>query len=235
VQFPGLDHQDWGLQPALADTWYGMVFANADPQASSLKSALGFLDDRLGHFLSGPLTEVARVEYRAKCNWKLLVENHIDVYHLWYVHSRSLSMYDHNRFDWDQEAANWWSLEPLKDPTVADQSLPWVSAGEGAGIGAHLLFPNVMMVTTGSYFATYDAAPIAPDSTRLTLRIRSTLGADRDALVDSVRSFLSEDLAICEEMQQGVSSSRFRPGPLAVFHEAPLLAFHNSIAARCSD
>jgi phenylpropionate dioxygenase-like ring-hydroxylating dioxygenase large terminal subunit len=233
TQFPDIDHQAWGLQPALAETWHGLVFANPDCQAGSLRSSLGFLADRLDGFLSGPLVEVARVEYTARCNWKLLVENHIDVYHLWYVHNRSLSMYDHRRFEWDQEAGNWWSLEPHKDPGSAQHSLGWLSRSELEGIGAHLFFPNVMIVTTGSYFATYDATPLTPDTTRLTLRIRSTAAADGAALIESVRSFLAEDLAICELLQQGVVSSHFCPGPFALSHEAPIAAFHHALASWC--
>jgi phenylpropionate dioxygenase-like ring-hydroxylating dioxygenase large terminal subunit len=232
IQFPDVDKAAWGLQPARAEIWHGMVFANPDPLAASLRSTLGFLADRLEGFLSGPLTEVARVEYIARCNWKLLVENHIDVYHLWYVHSRSLSTYDHRRFEWDLADANWWSYEPLRERASADQPLDWISHAERHGIGAHLMFPNLMMVTTGAYFATYDAAPITPDTTKLTLRIRSTPVANGPSLVESVRSFLAEDLAICELLQQGVTSSRFSPGPLACSHEAPILAFHRALAAR---
>jgi Rieske 2Fe-2S family protein len=235
VQFPDIDRQAWPLHPALVETWHGMVFANPDPEAGSLKSGLGFLADRLAGILSGPIVQVAQVDYTARCNWKLLVENHIDVYHLWFVHSRSLSMYDHRRFEWELDSANWWSLEPRKDPAAADRSFDWITPREREGIGAHMLFPNLMMVSTGQYFATYDATPLAADITRVTLRIRSTADADAAALVQSVRSFLAEDVAICESLQQGVGSCRYAPGPLAISHEAPIRAFHTAVAERCGD
>ncbi len=233
-QFPGIDPLRWGLEPAAAAEWHGMVFANPDPQASPLPAALGILDRRLEAFLSGPLVEVAKVEYTARCNWKLLVENHVDVYHLWYVHSRSLSMYEHRSFEWELESDNWWSIEPLKDRSAApDPGLEWITVDEREGIGAHLLFPNLMLVTTGSYFGTYDAVPLTPDTTRLTLRIRSVAGADGSALVDSVRSFLAEDVAVCERLQTAAGSSAFGYGPLAATHEEPVRAFHRAVAGRC--
>ena len=92
-----------------------------------------------------------------------------------------------------------------------------------------------MMAHTGDYFATYDATPLGPDTTRLVLRVRSTAGADGSGLVESVRSFLAEDVAICELLQEGAASSRFGPGPLAATHEAPIRAFHAELASRCSD
>jgi phenylpropionate dioxygenase-like ring-hydroxylating dioxygenase large terminal subunit len=233
TQFDGLDPAEWGLHPARVESWHGMVFAHPDADPPPLVSSLGLLADRLAGFLSGPLVEVARVTYTAECNWKLIVENHIDVYHLWYVHSRSLSGYDHRRFEWDWEGDTWWSLEPRKDPSAAAATLGWLTPAEQYGIGAHLLFPNLMMVTTGDYFATYDAVPLTPNRTRLTLRVRSVPGAAGDELVESVRSFLAEDVAICEQLQDGVRSPRFATGPLATSHEAPIRAFHAALRERC--
>jgi phenylpropionate dioxygenase-like ring-hydroxylating dioxygenase large terminal subunit len=234
MQFPGTEPERWGLKPAAAAEWHGMVFTNPDPAAPPLSESIGFLDGRLAPFLSGPLVEVAKVEYTARCNWKLLVENHIDVYHLWYVHSRSLSIYEHRSFEWELNSDNWWSLEPLKDRSAApDSGLDWIPVAERQGIGAHLMFPNLMLVTTGSYFGTYDAVPITPDTTRLTLRVRSVPGADGPSLVESVRSFLAEDVAVCELLQTSAGSSAFEYGPLAATHEAPVRALHEAIAARC--
>jgi phenylpropionate dioxygenase-like ring-hydroxylating dioxygenase large terminal subunit len=113
-QFPDLDICAVGLHEAQVAQWRGMVFANPSPDAPSLSSCMAGLDTRLDEFLSGPLEQVAMVEYEAACNWKLLVENHIDVYHLWYLHARSLAAFDHRSFAWESLGDNWWSLEPLK-------------------------------------------------------------------------------------------------------------------------
>lgn len=235
-QFEGIDLSDWGLLQAAADTWHGMVFVNPDPTASPLREALGELADRLDPFLSGPLVEIARLTYTAKCNWKLIVENHIDVYHLWHLHRHSLSMYDHQAFEWDMKSNNWWSYEPLKDPEDApSQPFNWLTEYEREGIGAHLFFPNLMLVTTGSYFASYDATPTAPDETLLTLRIWSGADSDPEALLQSVRSFMAEDVDVCELLQEGAGSSQFTTGPLAATHEAPIREFHRALAALCRD
>jgi hypothetical protein len=90
-----------------------------------------------------------------------------------------------------------------------------------------------MLVTTGTYFATYDAVPLTAGSTKLTLRVRAGAGADGESLVKAVRSFMAEDVAICELLQHGVNSSSFGTGPLAASHEAPIRAFHAAVAAQC--
>jgi len=228
-QFAGLDHCTLGLLGAQVAEWQGMVFANASPDAPSLGDAMGGLDHRLDPFLAGPLQQVAVVEYEAACNWKLLVENHIDVYHLWYLHARSLAAYDHRSFSWESLGDNWWSLEPLKDRTGPSSAFAWIPQEVQQHIGAYLLFPNLMLVTTDDYFATYDATPLGPERTRLTLRVRAGAGADADGLVASIRSFMAEDVEACERMQLGAASPHFSIGATALTHEDPIHRFHQSL------
>jgi phenylpropionate dioxygenase-like ring-hydroxylating dioxygenase large terminal subunit len=228
-QFPDLDTCALGLHGAQVSEWQGMVFVNPSGEAPPLRTAMAGLDDRLDHFLSGPLHEVAHVEYEAACNWKLLVENHIDVYHLWYLHARSLAAYEHRSFQWESLGDNWWSLEPLKTPPTIATGFDWLNESMRHRIGAYLLFPNLMLVTTDHYLATYDATPLGPDRTRLTLRVRATDGADPDGLVESIRSFMSEDVGACERMQEAATSPYFSVGPTASAHEEPIRRFHASL------
>jgi phenylpropionate dioxygenase-like ring-hydroxylating dioxygenase large terminal subunit len=227
-QFSAVERGDLGLVRAQVAQWGGMVFANPSSEAPGLPETMAGLDRRLDRFLGGPLRQVAVVRYEAACNWKLLVENHIDVYHLWYLHARSLAAYDHRRFSWESLGENWWSLEPMKVP-AGSGGLPWVPEDMRHHIGAFLLFPNLMLVTTDEYFATYDAEPVAPGRTVLTLRVRSSPDADADALVASIRSFMAEDVAACERMQLGAASPWFGVGALASTHEEPIRRFHASL------
>jgi choline monooxygenase len=228
-QFPDLDKCALSLHGAQVSEWRGMVFVNLSSEAPPLHTAMAGLDDRLDHFLSGPLHEVAKVEYEAACNWKLLVENHIDVYHLWYLHARSLAAYEHRSFQWESLGDNWWSLEPLKNPSPDSTAFDWLDESMRQRIGAYLLFPNLMLVTTDHYFATYDATPLGPDRTRLTLRVRATDEADSEGLVASIRSFMAEDVGACERMQDAATSPHFSVGPTAATHEEPIRRFHASL------
>jgi phenylpropionate dioxygenase-like ring-hydroxylating dioxygenase large terminal subunit len=228
-QFAGLDRCTLGLLPAQVETWAGMVFVNPTPDAPDLTTAMAGLDARLDGFVAGPLRQVALLRYEAACNWKFLVENHIDVYHLWYLHARSLSAFDHRCFRWDSLGDNWWSSEPMKSAPAVHDGFPWLDEEVRHTIGAHLLFPNLMVVTTDHYVATYDASPLAPDRTLLTLRVRAVPGADAEALVSSIRSFMAEDMQACERMQDGTASPHFGVGAMAERHEEPIRRFHASL------
>lgn len=226
-QFPGLAPGDPGLRPVAVAEWHGMVFVSTGPAPEPFEAGIAPLADRLTDYFGAGLVDVATARYTVACNWKFLVENHIDVYHLWYLHQHSLRAYEHRSFRWDWTGRTWWSWEPLRDRAAAGESLPGLSEHHRIGIGAHLLYPNLMVIHGPRYLATYDARPLAPDRTAVTLRVRSRPGADGPALVRLVEGFLSEDIRACEQLQVGVGSPAWSIGALASDHEAPLGLFHD--------
>jgi len=231
-QFPDLDPADYGLHPMAVTEWHGMVFACPAPNPPDFEESIAPLAERIGDYLELPLVEVGRVDYRVRCNWKLLVENHVDVYHLWYLHQASLAAYRHPSFEWEWVGDTWCSDEPLKDPSGAPDGIDGITEAHRTGIGAHLLFPNLMVVTTADYLATYDARPAGPEHTDLTLRVRSHPDADSDALIAAVRSFLAEDVKACESLQTATSSPHFGVGVTAARHEAPIRQLHSLLRER---
>lgn len=229
-QLPDLDRSDWPLRAAPVAEWEGLVLVSASPEAPSLEDALGGLRGRIAALRPpGALVEVACEVREVGCNWKLLVENHVDVYHLWYLHKESLSGFDHRRFRWEHVGRGWTSVEPPKEGRAEAATLIGVAAGSGGVLGAHLVFPNVLVVTTPEYLAVYDAVPLAPDRTRVTLRIRARPETDPGPLLAGVSAFLTEDVEACERLQAGTASPAFDIGPLCRDHEAPVVRFHQEL------
>jgi Rieske 2Fe-2S family protein len=192
----------------------------------------------MGSHRPGRLTEVAHRVLEARCNWKLFVENHIDVYHLWYLHADTLADFDHTRFEHRTVGSDWFSYEPLRAGDGGEARLAQGTTAiahlddhDRLGLGAHLLFPSLMVATASEFFATYQATPLAPDRTRIDLRIRAEPDADAAALLAATLSFIEEDIHACEQVQAGLASPAFSVGPLAVDHEAPITSFHASVLA----
>ena len=98
AQFGDLDTAQWGLVPVALGTWSGLVFVNPDPAALPFGEWLGDLPAHMGPFDTDRLTEVRRLRIPVASNWKLYIENHVDVLHLWYLHDETLGMYDHTGF-----------------------------------------------------------------------------------------------------------------------------------------
>ncbi|MBV9665663.1 MAG: aromatic ring-hydroxylating dioxygenase subunit alpha [Actinobacteria bacterium] len=238
AQFPDLDLTAHSLLEASVGVWEGMVFANPDPLAVPLMDELGELPGGIGSHRPGLLPVVARADLSARCNWKLLVENHIDVYHLWYLHKRSLADLDHTKFQHTQLGRHWASYEPLRSPDLATARLVrgtrvigHIDERDRFGVGAHLIFPNVLLAANAEFFMSYAVVPVGPAECRMELRIRAEAGADGDALLDAARSFIDEDIHACERIQAAMASPWFEVGPLAREHEAPITAFHEHLLA----
>lgn len=238
-QFPDLDLAAWGLLPASVSTWQGMVFAHPDPDATTLADTLAGIPEHLGSHQPGLLRQVATAHIEAQCNWKLFVENHIDVYHLWYLHADSLGDYDHHRFEHRFVGANWVSYEALKpnrqlqDAALIKGTAPirHLALADQVGLRAQLVFPNLMIATSSEFWATYVARPVAADRTVIDLRIRAEPDADPAALLEALRSFIVEDIGACEAVQGAVRSPAFAVGPMAQDHERPIETFHQHLLA----
>lgn len=232
AQFPEIDPERLGLVPLPVVEWHGMIFVSPGGEGVvDFDAAVAPLAGRLSEYLDADLVQVATSRYTVACNWKFLVENHIDVYHLWYLHQESLRAFDHRAFQWEWSGRTWWSWEPVKDRDSVRVSLPGLSGPHRFGIGAHLLFPNLMIINGPRYLATYDAEPLGPDRTQITLRVRSRPGEDGMDLVRLVEQFLAEDIKACEQLQVGAASPAFAIGALARDHEAPLGRFHGLLRA----
>jgi choline monooxygenase len=234
-QFPDLDLAACALSAASVGEWGGNVYVHPDPEAAPIEEWLGGLPDAIGSYRPELLTEIAHFRLDAACNWKYFVENHIDVYHLWYLHSQTLSDYDHNLFQWQQLGRNWVSYEPTKGerkrrPHAGTAQIEHLDERDRAGIGAHKLFPNVCMASEAEFFMTYVAIPTGPESMVLDVRIRAEKGADVAAITAGVEGFVQEDIEACEGIQRAVRSSRFRVGPMAVDHERPITIFQTSVS-----
>ncbi|MEL0194196.1 MAG: aromatic ring-hydroxylating dioxygenase subunit alpha, partial [Acidimicrobiaceae bacterium] len=71
------------------EVWNGFVFVNLDPDADSLGPRLAGLHDIVGRFAMESYVPVRDEVDVWPTNWKLLVENFMDAYHVFKVHTES--------------------------------------------------------------------------------------------------------------------------------------------------
>ena len=114
--------------------------------------------------------------YEIKANWKIVVENYIDVYHLSHLHSGSLSMYDHAKAKYKFVGPHYAFWEPPSERYGADikanAPYPLVIPSEQAGAWVPMLFPGIGLAETESIWATFIVKPLAPGLTRVENRVR---------------------------------------------------------------
>ena len=72
------------------EIWQGMVFVNLDTEATPLAPRLEKLEPRYAPYRIEDYKVILRDEIELECNWKALVENFCENYHLFCVHPNSL-------------------------------------------------------------------------------------------------------------------------------------------------
>ena len=79
-----------GLIPIRCETWHDWVFVNLDGQAPPLDEHVAPLRRQLGALPLDDLKPVATLEFgTVRTNWKALMENFIEPYHVQFVHRTS--------------------------------------------------------------------------------------------------------------------------------------------------
>jgi len=228
-QFPDVDLAEWSLQSVPVDAWMGLVFINPDGNAPPLREWLGDLAAGLEAFKVQELSELARCDYHFDANWKFYVENHIDWYHLWYTHPKTLSMLDSHNGYWRQAGPHWLSFAPYKaDAEYAEpfEPLPDLT-DEQRMVNAHLLFPNLPMFGGGSWFGVGLLTPLSPRQTRMSLRIWGLPDQDpTDFMAGFHEITQNEDASMAARLQDSAQSPAFNVGPMAQTYEEPITQFH---------
>ncbi|MBI1179843.1 MAG: Rieske 2Fe-2S domain-containing protein [Alphaproteobacteria bacterium] len=90
--FEGLVKADRGLTRLRCETWGGMIFVNANPEAPPLRDYLAILADEFRQFDLDDLALISRYHYDVPCNWKVLMDAFAENYHFVSVHRGTVGL-----------------------------------------------------------------------------------------------------------------------------------------------
>ncbi len=82
--------KDVCLNDLRLEVWQGLIFVNLDQQAAALAPRLESLQHEIGEFNFAGMEVVHRYDDEIDCNWKVLVENFCESYHVFRVHKTTL-------------------------------------------------------------------------------------------------------------------------------------------------
>ncbi|TLP58524.1 aromatic ring-hydroxylating dioxygenase subunit alpha [Parasedimentitalea maritima] len=174
----GIDKSCLGLKPAAVDVWRGMMFVHPDPDSPSLVEFLAGVDPHLGPHKPEELVEYeeARQTYEIKANWKIVVENYIDVYHLSHLHANTLHMYDHAKAEFGWKGPHYHFWEPPSEAYAKDLETnlptPRVIPEPHKGAWVPMLFPGLGLGASEDSWNLFVITPLAPDLTRIENRTK---------------------------------------------------------------
>lgn len=187
------------LHEASVDIFKGMLFVHPDKNAPNIMEYFGEILPHLGPHIPEKLIEYKDGIYtkEIKSNWKIVVENNIDHYHLAHLHEGTLNMYDHEKAKFGWEGPHYWFFEPLvkeyKDDFKNASLMPLIDHIPEDKIGAYVpwFFPNIGLAESESSWSTFHVTPISVDTTLVTFRTKTANVSEWEYTKQTTKSVLS--------------------------------------------
>ena len=246
---PAVDRSDLGLRPVRSSEWMDLVFVNLTGDAPPFDEHIAPLHARVDVLAPADVLDalVAPVDHGSvslefAANWKLVVENNVDAYHLPWVHPglNSVSrLEDHVAVDGGDLFVGQSTLD--YDPsTVTERPLPVFDGWPERYAEYPTLFPNVFFGWHGDHLWTRVIEPVAPDRTLDHFQIRYPAAVAADPDYEPARrqrlevwcEVFDEDVGIVNGLQRGRRSPGFAGGVFTPVHDGPAERFSVWVAAR---
>ena len=202
---PGFDRRCHGLAPVRAATWHDWVFVNPSGSAPPIEEFVAPLRNRLEGVDLTRLHHVVTIDFgEVAANWKLIVENFIEPYHVQFVHGGTTEQPLVDHYTVNEPGCLGCAVdvsgEAARDDTLSEDSRYLT------------LFPNFVF---GLYLPDQVGVqlnvPLAPGRTLqrraiYSLEPESRLAGCAEQLAKLWRAVHAEDHAMLERLQQGRAS-----------------------------
>lgn len=180
----------------------GMYFVHPNPN-ENIADFFGEVTPYLGPHKVEELVEYDTPENiytkEIKANWKIIIENYIDHYHLAHLHSGTLNMYEHSQAQFGWVGPHYWFYEPLEaeyhEKLDRVSEYPLISSVSEDQIGAYVpwLFPNIGLSEEENSWTLFHITPLAPDRTLVTLRSKLMNLPAKEFNKQSKKSYAEEE------------------------------------------
>ena len=226
------------------EVWMGVVFVSLAEEPLPLSERLAGITPHLAEFdmqsfsLPAPLADPEVWT----ANWKLVVENGMESYHLFQVHANTLEKVTPTREAYYIEGSAEWTLTGGKIVQGGGggflERLLTSLFESGEANGDHYVLvsipPSFVGVVTRESWDWLAAHPVSPTSTRV---FTGSLTKAKPDIITKwitggfVSAFIEEDRAICERVQKGMAARTSQGGRLVPL-ERVVVDFHHYLGAR---
>ena len=170
-----------GLRTLACEERHGLVWVTVDGD-STVADWLGpEVDELLAELGMGDMVHHAATQYDLACNWKLLTDGFLELYHLMYLHRDSIAPYfPANTTIGERQGAhfvNWLPKSRLARDLTEQPRDEWqVLAGL---TGAIVLVPGTVVQWQAGHVELFSLRPHPTDPTRSTVRLTMLVPGDR--------------------------------------------------------
>jgi phenylpropionate dioxygenase-like ring-hydroxylating dioxygenase large terminal subunit len=200
------------------EEFLGFVFVNLDDHASPMDQSFPGVKQEILELCPGIESRSFASEHTADegCNWLTAIENYNECYHCKVVHAEfAKGIIDPNSYS----VAPFGEGKVLRHSSRATQSAnAWYDVS-GSDYGSYFLWPSTaIQIYPGGLVNTYHWRPLAVDDVRVHRGWYSHSGEVDNTLqkvIDLDRdTTFSEDLILVRNVQRGLRSRGYKPGPL---------------------
>jgi len=232
----GFDLKACRLPAIKLDTWGGYIFVNFDPDCQPLADCLDADGVReFAAFLQPEKTRTSdKFVLEVPCNWKFIPENLMDMYHVGVIHKASFGGYfPVNDFRYNLQRygynATYESYTMAPNGVTLFGTMPWLKGKLTDKFACTTwIRPTMNIFGRHDLIQPWVATPIDINRTRVTIYTQLPAEyfnepgfAEKNKIyADFIRLVATEDQAMLESLQNGVSSRGFVPGPTAKLERA---------------
>ena len=236
-----------GLEEVRCTVWIGIVFVDLGGTAGEFSEFVAPLANRWAHFDFSLLVPGTSMTFDLNGNWKLAIENFIDIYHVQFVHPALNDYIDITQHQFISEGEvllgqGSESCEPTDAGAGKLPMFPGLTSSQEATIEAVSLFPNLLLTVFGDNLRVILVEPTGIDSCHERVEIffvgEQALVPELDEFraIVSARfpSFNKEDIGVVEQLQHNFETSAFEHAHFLEFFDDNVQRFQQRIAAACA-
>ena len=218
------------LRPIRSEVWAGWIFVNFDEDAEPLDAFVSAFDQEYGRLQQAKCRLGDKYEIELECNWKLVVENFMDIYHILVLHASSIGSEFPDPLDYPHkllENGGYSAFFHAAQSTPSGRSLlgkmPWLADESDDFVTAGFLAPSFNMFAQVDCVKPIIVWPLSPTRSRL---VQYTIFPEeffvRRDFEDTVKIYhdyalgiLLEDSDLIGSLQNVMNSQWFKPGPMS--------------------
>jgi choline monooxygenase len=225
----GFDIRQCRLKPVRSAVWHGWVFITFDDGAVPFESYIGDFEREFAFLRQEECCLADRYEVQFECNWKLLVENFLDWYHVGTLHIGTIGRFV-ERMEVDMTLAGKGAVFFAYDagPQTPGGELlfgkmPWLSDKPDRFSITGLLSPNFNFFARAENVRPFFVWPLTPDRCRLSiLTLFPKQYFDHPKFAENVALYrkqliktTEEDRSMVESLQNAMKAKNYEPGPMS--------------------
>ncbi len=242
----GLDKSALGLFPARVEVMSGLVFVNLDVHAEPLADQVVGLPERLARYSLDRLRPSGVWEGTQPSNWKIVVDNYNEGYHVPIAHPGLMRLLDYKRYDVEVYDGWIWFEAPFRDQPSGNvmerayqrlvKPMPGLPEEDRRVWRYAFIYPNTAIDLYPDQVVTWRIDSDGPLRSRDVARayrhpdagVRTRLAQFTNNKINTVVGH--EDIDLVQNVQAGLETRGFELGPLS-HREAAIAWFADRVRA----